>query len=65
MECALVYYPGHLAAAVCFDELPNGTYYSSREGKDYTICDPTYINAYVGEEMKQFQNATINLITLK
>ena len=65
MECALVYYPGHLAAAVHFDELPGGVYYSSREGKDFTLCDPTYIRAYVGEEMKDFQNATVNLIVLK
>lgn len=65
MECALIYYPDHLAAAVHFDELPNGIYYSDRKGKDFTLCDPTYINAFVGEEIPKYKDATINLITLK
>lgn len=65
MECALVFYPGHLAAAVHFDEQPGGAYYTSADGKNYTLCDPTYIGAGVGMEMSQFENSKVTLIHIK
>lgn len=66
LDCALVYYPGHLATAVKFTELPDGTYYTTKnDGVNYTICDPTYINAPVGEPMKQYKDTAPQLIRLK
>lgn len=65
MECVLVYYPGHLAAAVHFDEQPGGTYYTAANGTNYTLCDPTYIGASVGMEMPQFENSKVTLIHIK
>ena len=66
LDCALVYYPGHLATAVKFTELPNGTYYTTKnDGVNYTVCDPTYINAPVGEPMKQYKDTAPQLIRLK
>lgn len=65
MECVLVFYPGHLAAAVHFDQQPGGTYYSASNGKNYTLCDPTYIGASVGMVMPQFEQTQVTLIHIK
>lgn len=65
LECVLVYYPGHLAAAVHFDEQPGGTFYTAANGKNYTLCDPTYIGAGVGMEMPQFEQSEVILIHIK
>lgn len=50
LKTALVYYPGHLAAAVCFKENVPGDA-TIVEGKRYVICDPTYIGVGIGREM--------------
>lgn len=50
LECVLVYYPGHLASAVHFTEQVPGDYYEL-DGKEFTVCDPTFINAPVGMQM--------------
>ena len=44
LECVLIYYPGHMACAVHFSEPVDGDYYTYG-GKDFTVCDPTYIGA--------------------
>lgn len=55
LDVALVHYPGHLAAAVCFNEDVKGDYLTI-EGRKFTICDPTYIRAKAGSTMPQFRN---------
>jgi len=46
-------YPGHVATAVRFNERVNGHYISI--GADpYIICDPTYINAAIGQCMANY-----------
>lgn len=66
LDCALVYYPGHLASAVKLSEAPVGsTSYMTADGNAYTVCDPTYINAGVGREMPDFENVQAQLILLK
>jgi hypothetical protein len=51
LDVLLVYYPGHLATAVCFtDEAIKGAYYVYK-GHHFVVCDPTYIGASVGEEV--------------
>lgn len=50
LPAALVYYPGHLAAAVAFTTPVSGAYIS-RSGRKYTICDPTYYYVNVGVQM--------------
>lgn len=47
---ALVYYPGHLAAAVAFDSSVAGAYIPAR-GRKYVVCDPTYYYVNVGVQM--------------
>lgn len=54
LKVALVTYPNHIAAAVCF-RTPIEAATAYQAGKDiYTLCDPTYINAGIGECMPQF-----------
>ena len=50
LKTALVYYPGHLAAAVEFPEAVAGDYLTV-DGRRFTIADPTYINAPLGASM--------------
>lgn len=50
LDVALVYYPGHLTTAVCFKEEVEGDYITI-DNRHFVICDPTYINASVGECM--------------
>lgn len=64
LECVLVYYPGHLAAAVHFTTETKGDYYELN-GKDYVVCDPTYINSDVGQEMPTMTGREATLIPIK
>ena len=64
LDVVLLYYPGHLATAVKFSSEVSGDYITY-DGARYTICDPTYINAGIGEEMPQFKNVTPSVIKLK
>lgn len=50
LPAALVYYPGHLAAAVAFDMPVKGAYIM-HNGRRYTICDPTYYYVDAGVQM--------------
>ena len=63
LETLLVYYPGHLAMAVAFDEPVAGDYIVYKN-KHFTICDPTYINAPVGATMPSMDNAKATVILL-
>lgn len=64
LKCALVYYPGHLAAAVCFDEEVKGDYLRVGNEK-YTIADPTFINAAVGRTMTSMADKPAQVILLQ
>lgn len=63
LEVILVYYPNHLATAVALDVDCPGDKLIYND-KKYTICDPTFINAYVGATMDGCDNATANIIVL-
>ena len=39
--------------------------YLLRDGKKYTICDPTYIGAPIGATMPSMDNQTAKVITLR
>lgn len=64
LDCALVYYPGHLAAAVHFTTPVKGDYFE-HNGKDYTLCDPTFINAAVGRQMPMMADKKVVIIPIK
>jgi hypothetical protein len=63
LEVVLLYYPGHLAAAVQFTEDVAGDYllYDHRR---YVVCDPTYIGAPVGRTMPGMNNQEAQVILL-
>lgn len=64
LKCILIYYPGHLASAVCFTEQVNGDYITLNN-KKYIVSDPTYINAPVGRTMPGMDNITAKVILLE
>lgn len=64
LKCILVYYPGHLAAAVAFTEPVQGDYIDL-EGTHYTVADPTFIGAPVGRTMSGMDNASATVILLE
>lgn len=64
LNCILIYYPGHLASAVCFTDHVSGGDYLDLNGKRYHIADPTYIGAPVGLTMPDMDNATSKVILL-
>lgn len=64
LDVVLVYYPGHLATAVAFDENVNGDAIMVN-GRAYTVCDPTYIGAPVGDTMPDMDNSSAKVILLR
>lgn len=64
LDVILVYYPGHLAAAVHFKSAVNGDYINL-DGIRYTVADPTYIHAPVGATMSDMNNSTASVVKLK
>ncbi len=61
LDAVLVTYPGHMAAAVSFNDDVRGSYFDVG-GKRYVVCDPTYIGASVGEVMEQFADLSTTVI---
>jgi len=53
-------YPGHLATAVNLDNIKGDKI--NWEGKDYIICDPTYINSKIGQSLPKFKNSSPEII---
>lgn len=64
LDVVLLHYPGHLATAVCFDTDVYGDYLTV-DGKRYTVCDPTYINADIGQTMPQYKNTAAKVVKTK
>lgn len=64
LDCILVYYPGHLASAVCFTQQVNGDYIFLNSRK-FIVSDPTYIGAPVGMTMPDIDNKAAKVILLK
>lgn len=64
LKVVLVYYPGHLATAVCFNEEVSGDYIQA-EGRKFVVCDPTYIGGTVGRSMPSCRNLETSVILLE
>lgn len=65
LKCILVFYPGHLAAAVRFTDSVSGGDYIQLNGQRYIVSDPTYIGAPVGMTMPDMDNQTAKVILLE
>ena len=63
LKVVLVFYPGHLAAAVQFTDAVQGDYLEL-QGQRFVVCDPTYIGAPVGLTMKGMDNNSAKVILL-
>ena len=61
LKVVLLDYPNHIATAVLFEEPVNGDQVTY-QGKRFTICDPTYINAPIGKAMPQFKQTAPKVI---
>lgn len=64
LKVILVYYPGHLASAVCMDTEVKGDYIEL-DGERFTICDATYIGAPMGRTMPGMNNEKATVILLQ
>lgn len=64
LDCILIYYPGHLASAVCFSSQVAGDYIQL-SGKRFVVCDATYIGAPIGKTMPGMDNAAAKVILLQ
>lgn len=64
LDVVLVYYPGHLAMAVHFNEPVEGDYVMC-DGRKFVIVDPTYIGSRVGETMPMVANEPTTVILLQ
>lgn len=64
LKCVLIYYPGHLATAVCFTDNICGDHIYVN-GEKFVVCDPTYIGASVGYTMPDMDNKTAKIIELQ
>ena len=64
LPTALVYYPGHLAAAVCVDDDIPGDYLVTGNTK-YLVCDPTIYYGGPGKTMTQMAGKPAKLILIK
>ena len=63
LEVVGVNYPGHMATAVCFNEAVDGDYLL-HDGKNFVICDPTYINAPIGLSMPDYADKPAIIIEI-
>lgn len=63
LPCALVYYPGHLATAIHFDQEVAGDQFVV-DGVSYTVCDPTYLGAPVGMQMPKMDTGKARIVLL-
>lgn len=62
LKCLLVYYPGHLAAAIEYSDNTVDGDYITLDGHKYIIADPTYVNAPIGFTMPGMDNASAKVI---
>jgi hypothetical protein len=65
LEVVLLDYPGHIATAVCFGDAPPPGDYILYDGRRFTICDPTYINADIGLCMPDYKRTPPGVIVIE
>lgn len=63
LDAILVCYPNHLSSAIAFNNAEEGDYITLN-GRRFTVCDPTFINAPVGRTAKEYNNASATVILL-
>ncbi|MBQ9312066.1 MAG: transglutaminase domain-containing protein [Bacteroidales bacterium] len=64
IKAVLIYYPNHLATAICLDTPEVKGDYILVNDKKYYIADPTYIGAPIGVQMSELKDESIKVISL-
>ena len=64
LNTILLGYPNHVACGVAFDKPVEGDAFMF-EGVNYTVCDPTFINAPIGATMPRYKNTNPSIVSLK
>lgn len=59
-----VTYPGHVAAAVAFDDVKGNDMRLDFNGRDYSITDPTYLGSEAGQVMVQYRNVMPKVVPI-
>lgn len=62
LEVLLVRYEGHVGTAVRLPDNQVKGDYLEYNGKRYTICDPTYIGATIGQSMDEYKGVSVKLV---
>lgn len=65
LDVVLLDYPDHIATAVNFPNDKTYGYYFILGNKKYTICDPTYIGADIGECMPRYEDVSPKIIRIQ
>ncbi|MDE6611328.1 MAG: hypothetical protein K2K22_02090, partial [Muribaculaceae bacterium] len=63
LDVVLLEYPNHIATAVRFNSTVGGDCVSIG-GRNYTVCDPTYIGAGIGMAMPSFKNVAAKVVKI-
>lgn len=63
LDVVLLYYPEHIATAVCFDDDVKGDYMQIG-AKRYVVCDPTYVGADVGDAMPDLKRVAAQVVKI-
>lgn len=63
LDVVMLYYPGHLATAVAFNDDINGDYITV-DNRKFTVCDPTFINSNIGQSMPQYKKTPVQVIKI-
>lgn len=63
LKVVLLYYPAHIATAVCFADEVKGDYLKLGNAR-YVICDPTYIGSDVGDAMPDLKGVTAQVVKI-
>lgn len=65
LDAILLEYPSHVAAAVCFNKpVPAGAYVQYN-GRNYVICDPTYLGADIGMVIPHLKDTPAEIIAVR
>lgn len=64
LDVVLLHYPLHLATAVRFEQDVVGDHIAI-DGIKYTVCDPTYIGASVGNAMPKYKKAPAQVVKIQ
>lgn len=63
LDVVLLEYPNHIATAVRFNSTVGGDCVNIG-GRNYTVCDPTYIGAGIGMAMPSFKNTAAKVVKI-